>query len=156
MKVLPLILALSLACNAQSKKQLTIIGASAGFALYDYVGFNATHTNRTALISYRASQLALLSATTYILGKAYDWKAGAGFLVMYWTFTDDFLYYAWGRMLQVWERNGFSGVARNGATWAYWTPIGLLRGMKRNKAIAGNTLVVQSLVGLSFGMAINF
>lgn len=101
---------------------------------------------------------------TYGLTKKFGWKTGAAFNAIWWTFGDDLLYYgiaeAMGRLNIVkkgssWDRSpAFKGVVEDKVTWAWWTPVGLLRGGKNDKSIEGKTLFIQSGVGLAVALGL--
>ncbi len=135
-----------------------LFGSSAAFALFDYVGFNYTaSTDKSMLPLYRALQASVQTGIVYYLFKNISLGTAAGFTVIWWTFGDDFLYYGYAELFNPgppWESRGNMNinVFGNHCTWAYWTPIGIARGVKRNKVIAGDTLLAQALAGAALGV----
>lgn len=141
------------------EKSVWLLGASVLFAGFDYVGFNATRQHPTALKVYRVLQVLTQSALTWLLYEQMGLPTAIGFNLIWWTFGDDFLYYGYAELVNPghpWESRGDlgRGVMSNHCTWAYWTPIGIARGMRRNDPIAGNTLVAQALTGLALAFTI--
>jgi hypothetical protein len=142
-----------------SEKLLYLLGASVFFAGFDYLGYNATRRHPNALRVYRVLQGLTQIAISWFLYEQFGLPTAIGFNVIWWTFGDDFLYYGYAELINPghpWESRGDlgNGVLSNRCTWAYWTPVGIMRGMKRNQAIAGSTLVAQSLVGLGAALTI--
>lgn len=145
--------------RSQWEKILYLTGASVLYAGIDYTGYNLTRNNNAALTVYRIFQVAVQGAITYFLYKEIGLPTAIAFNVIWWTFGDDILYYGYSELVNPggrWESRGsFSAnVMGNHATWAYWTPIGIVRGMKRDQPIAGDTLIAQSLFGLEIALTI--
>ncbi len=141
------------------QKVLYLTGASLLFAGVDYVGYNLTKKNSTALTIYRIFQIAMQASITWFLYKELGLPTAIGFNIMWWTFCDDFLYFGYAELFNPggsWESRGNleKNVFGNHATWAYWTPVGISRGMKRDQPIAGNTLLAQALIGAAIGVTI--
>jgi len=119
------------------------------YALLDYLGYNLTRHDARLLRRYRAAQAAMqvaLTAAAWLLASA---ATAIAFNMIWWTFGEDILYYAFAAMFNPggrWESRGNFRryVLGNQCTWAFWTPIGLLRGMDRTKRIAGSTLIAQA------------
>lgn len=142
-----------------SEKLLYLLGASVFFAGFDYLGYNATRQHPSALSVYRVLQGLTQLAISWFLYEQVGLPTAIGFNLIWWTFGDDFLYYGYAELMNPghpWESRGELGrkVMGNHCTWAYWTPVGILRGMKRDRAIAGSTLIAQSLVGLTAAISI--
>ena len=141
------------------EKTAWLLGASVLFAGFDYVGFNATRQNPNALKVYRVLQVLAQTAISWVLYDQVGLPTAIGFNLIWWTFGDDFLYYGFAELINPghpWESRGDlgRGVMSNQCRWAYWTPIGIARGMRRDDPIAGNTLVAQALTGLALAFTI--
>jgi hypothetical protein len=151
--------AIDTATPSLGTKLLYLGGASLLFSGFDYFGYNLTRRNPSALIVYRVLQVLTQGAITWFLYDKMGLPTAVSFNVLWWTFCCDFLYYGYAEVINPghpWESRGDlrNGVFRNDATWAYWTPVGISRGMKRDKGIPGETLVAQSLVGLALALTI--
>ena len=141
------------------KKVLYLTGASVVFSGIDYLLYAPALRNSTTLMMYRVFQLALQSAITWFLYDQLGLSAAIGFNLIWWTFGHDLLYYGFAEIFNPsggWDgydsfRDEFMG---NKITWAYWTPIGISRGMKRNRPIAGDALIAQALIGASLAFTI--
>ena len=141
------------------EKILFLTGASLLYAGLDYVGYNSTRYDPTGLLCYRVFQVAMQVAISYFLYKEFGLPTAIGFNIIWWTFGDDLLYYGYASLINPggkWEsRNSFpDNVMANHTTWAYWTPLGILRGMNRSRPIAGNTLLAQALLGAVIGITV--
>ena len=141
------------------EKLAWLTGASVAFAGFDYVGFNLTKRNPSSLIAYRVCQVLFQTGVSWLLYEKLGLPAAVGFNLIWWSFGDDFLYYCYAEVLNPgghWESRGNlrNNVMRNHVTWAYWTPLGIMRGMKRSRPIAGDALLAQSLIGLSLAVTI--
>jgi hypothetical protein len=141
------------------EKLLWLGGAAVAFAGFDYVGFNLTRSSPGWLKVYRVCQVLAQSAITYLLYERLGLSTAVSFNVLWWTFCCDFLYYGYAELFNPghpWESRGDmrGGVFENDATWAYWTPLGIMRGMKRDKGLPGESLVGQALFGLTLGVSI--
>ena len=140
-------------------KLLYLAGASLVYAGVDYVGFNITRRNDTRLAIYRVFQVLMQGAITWFLYDRLGLPTAIGFNVIWWTFGLDFLYYGYAELInpgQPWESRGDlqHKVFDHEANWAYWTPVGIARGMKRSEGIPGDTLLAQSLIGAALGITI--
>ncbi len=141
------------------EKTLAVIGASLLFSGFDYVGYNATRQNPTALKVYRVSQVLAQLGITYLLYESVGPGPALGFNLVWWTFGCDFIYYGYAEVVNPghpWESRGdySHGVGADQCTWAYWTPLGIARGMKRGEKIPERTLLAQSLIGAALGIGI--
>jgi hypothetical protein len=141
------------------EKLVWLAGANVAFAGFDYVGFNLTKRNPSSLIAYRVCQVLFQTGMSWLLYKKLGLPTVIGFNLIWWTFGDDFLYYCYAEAFNPgapWESRGSlrDNVMRNHATWAYWTPLGIMRGMKRSQPIAGDALLAQSLIGLSLAVTL--
>jgi hypothetical protein len=141
------------------EKLAWLAGASVAFAGFDYVGFNLVRNTKTPRLIYRAIQLGVQAGLTWLLYKKFGLPTAIGFNIFWWTFGDDIIFYGITELCNVggeWRGRGIykNDISSNHTTWAYWTPVGILRGMDQTKPIAGNTLVAQSLVGACLAVAI--
>ncbi len=148
---------------SQEEKLLYLFGASVVYAGFDYVGFNITKSNPTALTIYRVLQVATQAAISWLLYDQVGLTTAISFNVIWWTFGDDILYYGYAELFNPgggWESRGAfrNSIIGNQCTWAYWTPIGITRGIDRKKVIAGDTLIAQSLIGaiLAVSLTLSF
>jgi hypothetical protein len=147
----------------QLEKVAWLAGASVAYAGFDYVGFNLVRKTSTPKLIYRMLQLGVQAGITWFLYEKCGLPTAIAFNLVWWTFGDDFIFYGFTEGLNVggsWLGRGIyhENISSNQTTWAYWTPIGILRGMSQSRPIAGNTLVAQSLTGaaLSLLITINF
>lgn len=141
-----------------------MIECAIAYALIDYLGYGIVQDEQhNASLSYRVFQAALWIPIMFYLDTWYD---RIGFFILWWTFVLDWLYYVFtiqpfmdmlARALRL--RFGFPRVGwddwedtesdfKNGISHAYWTPIGILAGFKKNEAISIPVLVIQSFVGV--------
>ncbi|MDP4199688.1 MAG: hypothetical protein Q8922_03695 [Bacteroidota bacterium] len=135
-----------------------VIGSSLAFSLLDYVGFNldVRQLHNIAWV-YHGIQSVAQAAITYFLYKTCGLSSAIAFNLIWWTWGDDLGYYGWAYALNPpshgsWENRVYNGLQSHQISWAYWTPIGLLR--PRSALIARDALVAQAIVGLSVSMAI--
>ncbi len=141
------------------EKVLYLAGASVLYAGIDFVGYNLTKGNEKTLLGYRIFQFLMQAGITYALYEICGWPTAVSFNLLWWTFGLDILYYGYAEAVNAggdWEHRGNfrANVMGNKATWAYWTPVGIARGMKRSEPIAGSTLVAQSLAGLGVALTV--
>jgi hypothetical protein len=144
-------------------KLMYLAAACFGFAAFDYVGYNLCRESTWALPAYRVIQGLTQIGITYYLYKKVSAGTALGFTLVWWTFGTDFLYYGYAEVINPghpWESRGDfnNSVMGNQTTWAYWTPLGISRGMKRDKPIAGDALIAQALLGAALGVTftVNF
>jgi hypothetical protein len=141
------------------EKVAWLAGASVAFAGFDYVGYNLVRNTTTPRLIYRVVQFGVQVGLSWLLYKKFGLPTAIGFNIFWWTFGDDFIFYGITELCNVggtWQRRGIfkDNISNNNTTWAYWTPIGILRGMDQTKPIAGNTLIAQSLIGACLAVAI--
>lgn len=138
-----------------------VLGASAAFSLFDYIGYNLA--NRTSFLpAYRVLQTSVQLALSYFLYKTCGLSSTIAFNLLWWTWNDDLLYYCWADLFNVkspnalnssiWENRSNSGLNYSSPYWAWWTPIGLLR--PKHAPIARSSLLAQAAIGFSISMAI--
>lgn len=145
--------------KSAGEKLLFLAAACMGFAFFDYVVFNSVRTDKKAVRVYRIAQGLTQAAITYYLYKEVSASTAIGFNLVWWTFGTDFIYYGYSELINAaepWENRGDfqRKIMGNCTTWAFWTPIGIARGMKRNKPIAGDTLIAQALVGAALAVTV--
>ena len=159
-----LLFALLLASSARAQDSTRlqrfeyVIGASLAFSLLDYVGFNldVRQLHNTAWV-YHGLQFMAQAAITYFLYKTCGWTSAISFNLIWWTWCDDLAYYGWAYAINPashgsWENRVFNGLQSEQVSWAYWTPIGLLRSPK--DLIARDALVAQAIVGFAVSIPI--
>lgn len=134
-------------------KLLYLTGASLGFALFDYVGYNLVRGNPTTTPIYRVIQALVHAGVTWLLYEQVGLPTAIGFNLIWWTWGLDATFYGYTELFNIggsWQGRGVwqRDIMNNNCTWASWTPVGIARGMDAEKAIAGNTLVAQSLLGV--------
>jgi hypothetical protein len=132
---------------------LDVAAAGLLYAGVDYSGFNATKHRPSLLKKYRIFQLIMQSALTVFLALRCGLAEAVAFNLVWWTFGLDFLYYVYAFLLnpgRPWDSRGDlrKWVFQNDARWAYWTPIGIARGMSKDVGISGKALTVQSTIGI--------
>jgi hypothetical protein len=132
-----------------------VIGASLAYSLVDYIGYNLVRKENKAPISFRIGMIALQSGLSYFLYKQCGLNSAISFNLIWWTWSDDFAYYGWANTLNpsfLVENRSVNGLKQGGITWAWWTPVGLLR--KKGSEIAVSTLIAQAVVGFSIAVAL--
>jgi hypothetical protein len=124
------------------------------FAFFDYWGYNVLHPFQP--VAYRILQhliLIVLALGLYFL----SWRCSVAFLLLWWTWWADAIYYAFYDSLgwygqnphvSAWENEVMEGFV----TWAWWTPVGLLT--KHKRAIPHNTLMWQLVVGVVVALVV--
>jgi hypothetical protein len=156
--VLIILFAKPYSANAQDSTRLTrieyVIGASLAFSLIDYVGFNIdVRQHHHSEWMYHGIQSALQAAITYFLYETCGLKSALAFNLIWWSWADDLGYYGWAYALNPptgWENRSFNGLQNHEITWAYWTPIGLMRPSRVN--IARDAVIAQSIIGVSLSI----
>ena len=145
------------------EKLLYLAGASLGFALFDYVGFNLVRDNPTTTPIYRVIQGLTQLAVSWLLYEELGLPTAIAFNLIWWTWGLDAIFYGYTELFNVggdWRGRGVfqSDIMNNNCFWASWTPVGIAQGMDPKKKIAGDALVAQSLVGalLAISITINF
>ena len=133
-----------------------VLGATAAFSLFDYIGYNLVRKNAEASTIYRIVQGVTQAAISYILYKTVGLSSAISFNLIWWTWGDDIAYYGWTQLFNpagpVWENRTNSGLRDPEVYWAGWTPIGLLR--PQGSLIARDALLAQAMIGFSISMAI--
>ena len=129
------------------------------YAFGDYVGYNLTRHDPRLLRGYRIAQAVMQIALSVAAWRYASVATAIAFNLIWWTFGEDILYYGFAAVLNPggrWESRGNFRryVLGNKCTWAFWTPIGILRGMDRRKQIAGSTLIAQASAGLVLAIGI--
>ncbi len=132
-----------------------VCGATLAFSLFDYIGYNLVRGENGAPFSYRILQSLVQAAITYFLYEKCGINSAVSFNLIWWTWGSDIAYYGWADALNPkWARDNRTnnGLQGKEITWAWWTPIGLLR--KKDSPIARNALIAQATVGFAISVAI--
>jgi hypothetical protein len=140
-------------------KVLYLAIATAFFALFDYISFNLVRTISTALRIYRLIQVLVQLAITWVLLRTVGLPTAIAYNVVWWTWGADALYYVYTAIFNAgghWERRGAfrKYVLGNRCTWAWWTPVGVAKGMSKKTVIRGDVLIAQSLIGVILALAL--
>ena len=138
-----------------------VVGASLLFSLMDYVGTNMVvfAPNNPSLkipFVYRIVQSAVQTGLSYFLYRQCGLSSTISFNLIWWTWSDDFMWYGWAYVLnpgRPWYNRSNNGLQTNNVTWASWTPVGLLR--KPFSIISRDVLVTQSLIGFSIAVTLD-
>jgi hypothetical protein len=156
--VVALILLFSASSSAQPhwERAAYVGGAVVLLGVYDYVGYNLTYANKTALTAYRISFFALQGVLTYLLYEKFGLPSAIGLNLIWWTFGVDMVYYAACEFNTnasgSWASKGAWALdSQNGIGHAEWTPVGIVQPGSR---IPGDTIVAQSLAGAAIGIGI--
>jgi hypothetical protein len=123
------------------------------YALGDYIGYNLTRHDTRQLRRYRIGQVCMQMVLTGLTWFAASWATALAFNLIWWTFGEDILYYAFAAILNPggrWESRGNfrKNILGNRCTWAFWTPAGMMRGMNRAACIPARVLIPQAIAGL--------
>jgi hypothetical protein len=136
--------------------------ASIIFSFYDYFGYNVIALKgqyKGRLYFYRVTQALVGALLLYALFDI-STRAALAALVIYFTFGDDFLYYAfcnlgwYGLTGKVFKEQ----ILGNQCTWAWGTPFGLITWAitkVRKSVISGDLLCLQAAIGLFVALAIS-
>jgi len=133
--------------------------ASCIFAAYDYIGYNVCKKSPSLLVIYRISQFILQGILTWQLWEHGGFRCALSFNLLWWTFVDDLIYYGYASIANPsgsWENKNSTKEALSNVTWAYWTPIGIVKGMKRNVVIEKPLLYWQASIGVCVSFTILF
>jgi hypothetical protein len=141
------------------EKLLWLAGASAAFSLFDYIGFNMARTDDGSLKLYRVMQVLVQAGLTWLLHEQAGLGTAVAFNVVWWTWGMDALYYVYTDMFDAgghWEKRGAfeRAILGNQCTWAWWTPLGISRGMDNKRRIAGDALMAQMALGAAAAITI--
>jgi hypothetical protein len=138
-----------------------VIGGSAAFSLFDYIGYNLLKYNPTTTTVYRVLQGSVQLAISYFLYEKLGLPSAISFNLLWWSWVDDLGYYGWTNLFNPpsdalhtsdWENRTNSGLLDRQPYWAWGTPIGLLR--PKYAPIARSALIAQAVIGFSVSMAI--
>ncbi len=135
-----------------------VTGASLAFSLFDYVGYNIVRENNRAPDWYRILQVSIQCGLSYFLLRECGLPSAISFNLIWWTWGDDIGYNGWANLINPrahdghWENREHNGLRDNEITWAYWTPIGMLRPYKSR--IPRDVLIPQAIIGFSVAVAI--
>lgn len=131
-----------------------LAGSAVGLSLFDYVGHSMTK-GTPGTVPYRVAQTVFHWGLTYLLYRELGLSTAISFNVIWWTWGLDFMYYGWAQVLnprKPFENRNWHGLMGNEISWAWWTPLGLLRG--GDKSMYKPELVAQSVIGLSIALII--
>ncbi len=137
------------------EKAAWVAGSTVALGLYDYVGYNLTYDDPTALGIYRVSFILVQAGVTYLLYEKFGLPSAIAVNLIWWTFGVDMVFYGISEISPLGGR--FSGPgswqedSQNGVKHAGWTPVGLIRGGGR---IPRDTIVAQSIIGAAIGIGI--
>lgn len=132
-------------------------GSVITLGVVDYIGYNLTYQNPTALTIYRVGFVLAQAAITWFLYEKCGLSSAIGFNLIWWTFGVDMVYYGTAEISPI-RADGWAGPgawtedSHNGVVHARWTPIGLLRG---NERVPANTVIAQSIIGGMIGIGIS-
>ena len=126
------------------------------FAIFDYFGYNISArngwVNEKFINAYRIVQMIVqvgIAVACYFLG---GYIAVIVFMILWWTWTCDWLFYFIGEILGVYGKGYLNDEPfMNKVTWAWWTPFGLIKWLvtgQQQTVIQWQILVVQSLIGI--------
>lgn len=129
------------------------------YALADYVGYNLSRHDARMLRRYRIAQVLMQLVMTGSIWWSASLATACAFNMIWWTFGEDILYYGIAALANPggrWESRGNfrRNILGNKCTWAYWTPIGILRGMDKKRPISGSALLIQSFLGCLCAIAL--
>lgn len=141
------------------EKLAWFVGASVAYAGIDYFGYNLSRHDAAQLAGYRILQLMMHGALTWMLAHFVDIPTAAGWNIAWWTFNMDILYYGFAEIFNPgpgWDSRGAfkAGVIDDNCNWAYWTPVGLVRGARKDRIIPGSTILAQALVGMTLALTV--
>ncbi|MCB2204663.1 hypothetical protein KQI65_07935 [bacterium] len=141
------------------EKLLYLAGAALGMGLFDYVGFNLVRDNDVTTPIYRVVQGLTQIGVSWLLYEKVGLPTAIAFNLVWWTWGLDALFYGYTELFNVggsWRTRGTFNreVNANHVKWASWTPVGIAQGMDPDKAIAGDALIAQVLVGAALAVTI--
>jgi hypothetical protein len=144
------------------------------FAWFDYWAFNLIAKHWGYVRTYRIIEASVQAVLAYGLFRAFNpdtnlWAAVRTFftnpillreplvfLWLWWTWNADLLYYVYAQITDGFNiewlehQGGFDDIREDRVTWAWWTPMGLIRGFNeevRLTPIPGRDLYVQAAAG---------
>lgn len=133
-------------------------GSVVTLGVVDYIGYNLTYQNPTALTIYRVGFVLAQAAITWFLYEKCGLSSAIGFNLIWWTFGVDMVYYGAAEISPI-RADGWAGPgawaedSHNGVLHAEWTPVGLLRGGRSR--VPANTIIAQSIIGGMIGIGIS-
>lgn len=141
-----------------------VVLASLVFAFFDYWLYTPSVTYSVKAL-YRVDQTLLQILLALVLWLYVDWTATGKFLLIWWTFSCDLLYYGFCELEVLKDhpgRGSWNIDARVGYYWAWWTPLGLyywahwapLGHSRKDIAFNQNELFAQALIGLAIAFMI--
>lgn len=140
-----------------------VVGSSLAWSLFDYVGYNYLrrgYANNSSPFGYRVVQSILQWGIAYMLYEKFGLPTAISFTLTWWTWNDDLAYYGWANVFNparppdchCWENREHNGLRDDHITWAYWTPLGLLR--PKGDVIPRSILIPQAVLGFALSIAI--
>jgi hypothetical protein len=137
------------------EKAAWVAGSTIALGVYDYIGYNLTNADPTALGIYRVSFVLVQAGVTYLLYDKFGLPSAIAINLIWWTFGVDMVFYGLSEVSPLggrWTGPGsWEEDSRNGIKHAGWTPVGLLRGGGR---IPRDTMIAQTIAGAVIGIGI--
>lgn len=138
---------------------LIAIGVCLIFSIFDYIGFNYSRDKN--LTTYRVVQYIVQIALTYFVWTIFSWQSAIAWLLLWWTFLCDFMYYGIAWLVNpsgTWEGRSQLLQSLNGVSWAWWTPYGLFINGLKNKAriIPLKILLIQGGIGFVVALFVSW
>lgn len=139
---------------------MIIVYSILGFALFDYIGFNLMKKYEK---TYRVIQVIILISISLFLWKQYNFISGISFLILWWLFVADWIYYLIDTLCNIFgfgfEKWGIMQVFRNQVTWGTWTLFGLFRtyilSIPKSIPMTWITLLIQAIIGIVITITLN-
>lgn len=138
---------------------ISVAAAIIIFGLFDYFGFHISLRKGWAdfgfINPYRIAQLFVQISLSLVLLMLFGWVAVISFNILWWTWWADLIFYFFYDTLRIFgyprSPGGFKEqVMGNKVTWAFWTPLGLLKHKGKHNVITWKELFIQSIFGLIF------
>jgi len=135
------------------------------FGLIDYFIYNLVYKNRILLIIYRILQSVLWATTAILLWDKVSWVCSVQFLLLYFTWFGDWVYYFLCEITNGFGldwlpgRGSIKEVFDNLVTWAWWTLYGVFTRLipwKLNEPISGKILAIQGVLGIFFSIILEY
>lgn len=137
-----------------------VLWVSLCFSLFDYLGYNTL--GQKNIVVYRGLQVVVGVVLSFVLLTLASMKAFLLGVMLWWTFNDDLLYYAFAELLRSFPaevgsfKKDFFGEPV--VTWAWWTPYGLYRWLLKKQPrltpISGAILFLQAGAGVALFAAV--
>lgn len=137
---------------------LFVFCAAFVFSLFDYIGYNLMAVKANRLVLYRILQTVIQILIAVLLYLFCGVLTAAGFIFLWWTWVDDWIYYIIDYLSQRILGISFEGgeslkevfTGKTKVSWAWWTIVGLIKSPQDGKkAILSNReLIIQSIIGI--------